>query len=137
MVHSKRYTQKYNPKEQLRYARKNQCLFICGEKHDYINLVQTSSQLGTFHVEYDCGLYQKILSSLISSYSKVTHVHYGRHVTDCSWLSSASLNICTLVNSYDAECLVHRSTALSTEAVKSQIMNWSSAHVPLLGMRTT
>ena len=42
-----------------------------------------SSLLGTFlwnmtmgYVEYDYGIYQKIFSSLISSYSKVTHVHY-------------------------------------------------------------
>ena len=40
-------------------------------------------------VEYAHGIYQKIFSSLILSYSKVTHLHYGRHVTDCSWLSSA------------------------------------------------
>ena len=46
-------------------------------------------------VEYDYGIYQKIFSSLTSSYSRVTHTI----VTDCSWLSSASLNICTL---YDA-----------------------------------
>ena len=63
------------------------------------NLIIT---VGHIPVEYVCGLYQKILSSLISSYSKVTHVHYGRDVTDCSWLSSASLNICTFVNGYDA-----------------------------------
>ena len=47
-AHSKRYTQTYNPKEQLRYARKDQCLFICGEKHDYITCTTSSSQLGTF-----------------------------------------------------------------------------------------
>ena len=85
-------------------------------KSIYKSCTTLSSQLGTFlwnmimdisevwnmtmgyirSVEYDYGIYQKIFSSLISSYSKVTQVHYGRHVTDCSWLS---LNICTL---YDA-----------------------------------
>ena len=77
-------------------------------KSIYKSCTTLSSQLGTFlwnmtmgyirSVEYDYGIYQKIFSSLISPYSKVTHVHYGRHVTDCSWLSSASLNICTVYN---------------------------------------
>ena len=68
-------------------------------KSIYKTCTTLSSQLGTFRsVEYDYGIYQKIFSSLISPYSKVTHVDYGQHVTDCSWLSSASLNICTLYN---------------------------------------
>ena len=71
----------------------------------YKSCITLLSQLGTFLWKFDCGLYHQISSSLILSYSKMIHVHYGRHnsdVTDCSWLSSASLNICTLVNDYDA-----------------------------------
>ena len=49
----------------------------------YINLVQPYHHSWRIPVEYDYGIHQKIsLSSLISSYSKVTHVHYGRHITD-------------------------------------------------------
>ena len=98
VAHSKRYTEKYSPKEQLRYALQGSISVYLWVKA-YKNLVQH------YHHSWahSCGiLYQKILSSLISSYSIVTHVHYGRHVTDCSWLSSVSLYICTLVNGYDA-----------------------------------
>ena len=58
----------------------------------YINLVQHYITVGHIPVEYDW------VGLLISSYSKVTHVLYG-HVMITP---AASLNICTLVNGYDA-----------------------------------
>ena len=49
---------------------------------------------------HSCGIWLGYIRRLlISSYSKVTHVHYGRHVIIAP---AASLNICTLVNGYDA-----------------------------------
>ena len=68
-------------------------------------------------------------------YLRLASCTNGGHVFDCFCSSSASLSISILVNSYGTLSVwPHGLIVLSTEAVKSQKMNWSSVHALVLSM---